>query len=224
MGHTIVAEKLKDGAPDLLVRPNIGIFRMLDFFQASAILRAAEPVKAEVKEKLGAAVVDCSREADSPPDRCAERAHRRLEEIPQQRRRFALADAAIDLRPVMAGRRREEAHAVLHRAALRIGGAVVEPADARKRDRRRAHGAGLERHVEIAVGQPLRAERGGRLPDRQHLGMRGRVAVAQGAVAGARDHRTVAHDHAADRHLAGGAARAACASASASSMKDCCPA
>jgi NTE family protein len=58
MGHTIVAEKLKSGAPDLLVRPNIGIFRMLDFFQASAILRAAEPVKAEVKEKLGKLLAD----------------------------------------------------------------------------------------------------------------------------------------------------------------------
>ena len=54
MGHTIVAEKLKGGAPDLVVRPNIGIFRMLDFFQASAILRAAEPVKAELKATLSA--------------------------------------------------------------------------------------------------------------------------------------------------------------------------
>jgi NTE family protein len=54
MSHTIVTEKLKSGAPDLVVRPNIGIFRMLDFFQASAILRAAEGAKAEVKEKLGA--------------------------------------------------------------------------------------------------------------------------------------------------------------------------
>jgi len=52
MGHTIVTEKLKHGAPDVLIRPNVGRFRMLDFFQASAILRAAEPVKAEVKEKL----------------------------------------------------------------------------------------------------------------------------------------------------------------------------
>ena len=54
MGHTIVAHKLKEFAPDLVLRPNIGIFRMLDFFQASAILRAAKPIKAEVKEKLGA--------------------------------------------------------------------------------------------------------------------------------------------------------------------------
>ena len=54
MGRTIVAERLKSGAPDLVVRPNIGIFRMLDFLQASAILRAAEPIKAEIKESLGA--------------------------------------------------------------------------------------------------------------------------------------------------------------------------
>ena len=54
MGHTIVSHKLKEGAPDLVLRPNIGIFRMLDFFQASAILRAADPIKAEVKEKLEA--------------------------------------------------------------------------------------------------------------------------------------------------------------------------
>lgn len=54
MSHTITQYKLKEGAPDLVLRPNIGIFRMLDFMQASAILRAAEPIKAEVKEKLSA--------------------------------------------------------------------------------------------------------------------------------------------------------------------------
>jgi NTE family protein len=52
MGQTIVAEKLKGGGPDLVIRPNVGIFRLLDFFQASAILRAAEPVKTEVKQML----------------------------------------------------------------------------------------------------------------------------------------------------------------------------
>lgn len=58
MGHTIVSERLKSGAPDLVLRPNIGIFRMLDFLQASAILRAAEPIKAEVREKLAALLAD----------------------------------------------------------------------------------------------------------------------------------------------------------------------
>lgn len=54
MSHTIMQYKLKEGAPDLVLRPNIGVFRMLDFMQASAILRAAAPIKAEVKERLGA--------------------------------------------------------------------------------------------------------------------------------------------------------------------------
>ena len=52
MANAIIVEKLRHSAPDLMLRPNVGIFRTLDFMQASAILRAAEPVKAEVKEKL----------------------------------------------------------------------------------------------------------------------------------------------------------------------------
>jgi NTE family protein len=54
MANAITAEKIKRGAPDLIVRPKVGAFRALDFLQASAILRAAEPVKAELKEKLAA--------------------------------------------------------------------------------------------------------------------------------------------------------------------------
>ena len=54
MGSTIVAAKHRHAAPDLMIRPNVAIFRTLDFYQASAILRVADAVKAEVKEKLGA--------------------------------------------------------------------------------------------------------------------------------------------------------------------------
>jgi NTE family protein len=54
MGGAIVAAKLSHMEPDLLIRPNVTIFRTLDFYQASAILRAADAVKGEVKEKLGA--------------------------------------------------------------------------------------------------------------------------------------------------------------------------
>ena len=54
MGNAITSEKLKHTAPDLIIRPTVGLFRTLDFFQASAILRAAEPVKAEVRTRLGA--------------------------------------------------------------------------------------------------------------------------------------------------------------------------
>jgi NTE family protein len=54
MANAITSEKVKRAAPDLIVRPNVGAFRALDFLQASAILRASEPVKAELKEKLAA--------------------------------------------------------------------------------------------------------------------------------------------------------------------------
>jgi NTE family protein len=52
MTNSIISEKLRHGAPDLLLQPNVGSFRALGFLQASAILRAADPVKAEFREKL----------------------------------------------------------------------------------------------------------------------------------------------------------------------------
>ncbi len=58
MGSAIVAGKLAQGAPDLVIRPNVAIFRTLDFYQATAILRASEPVKTEVQERLGALLGD----------------------------------------------------------------------------------------------------------------------------------------------------------------------
>jgi NTE family protein len=54
MGSAIIASKLENTTPDLLIRPNVAAFRTLDFYQATSILRTAEPVKDEVKEKLGA--------------------------------------------------------------------------------------------------------------------------------------------------------------------------
>jgi len=54
MGSAIVAAKLDHAAPDLLIRPNVGIFRTVDFYRASAILRVAEAEKPAFKEKLAA--------------------------------------------------------------------------------------------------------------------------------------------------------------------------
>ncbi len=53
MGGAIIAAKLDHAAPDLVIRPNVSIFRTLGFLQASAIIRTAEAVKDEVKERLG---------------------------------------------------------------------------------------------------------------------------------------------------------------------------
>jgi NTE family protein len=54
IAHGIVNRKLSEGGPDVLLQPNMAAFRLFDFFRASAILRAAEPIKAEMREKLGA--------------------------------------------------------------------------------------------------------------------------------------------------------------------------
>src|SRR5690606_14148407 len=66
-----------------------------------------------------------------------------LEESAQQRRRRLLADAGIDLWPMQALRLIENPRAVLDRAALGIGRAVIEPRDAGVHDGARAHRARL---------------------------------------------------------------------------------
>jgi NTE family protein len=52
MGSTIVAAKHSHAAPDLTIHPNVAIFRTLDFYRASAIIRSAELVKPEISDKL----------------------------------------------------------------------------------------------------------------------------------------------------------------------------
>jgi NTE family protein len=54
MQGAITAQKLKLRAPDILVRPMVEQFRVLDFFRAAQILRAAEPAKEDIKRKLAA--------------------------------------------------------------------------------------------------------------------------------------------------------------------------
>src|SRR5262245_57272076 len=80
----------------------------------------------------------CWRLKFAPPARAGSSAGG--EEAAQQGRGFGLADAAVDLGPVQAGGRREKAHAALDRAALGIGGAVIEPPDPGEPDRRPAPG------------------------------------------------------------------------------------
>ena len=53
MQGAITAQKLKLHAPDILVRPRVENFAVLDFFRANQILRAAEGSKEELKFMLG---------------------------------------------------------------------------------------------------------------------------------------------------------------------------
>jgi NTE family protein len=54
MQGAITAEKLKMRSPDILVRPGVEQFGVLDFLRASQILRAAESTKDELKRRLSA--------------------------------------------------------------------------------------------------------------------------------------------------------------------------
>ena len=54
MGSAILAAKLRHAAPDLVIRPNVSLFRGMDFSQASSIIRSAETATTELKQKLGA--------------------------------------------------------------------------------------------------------------------------------------------------------------------------
>src|SRR6185312_9913526 len=78
----------------------------------------------------------------------------------------------------------------------------IEPADAREGNRRRAHHAGFERDVEIAIGKPLGVQFLRRLAQRQNLRMRRRIALAQRPVVGARDDFAAPYDKRTHRNLA----------------------
>lgn len=105
------------------------------------------------------------------------------------------------VRFMMAGRLGEEARPVLDGAPLGIGRAPIEPAQAGEGDRRRAHGAGLERHIEVAADEPLRAQRVAGGADRQNLGMRRRIPQFERPVAGTGQDEAIAQDDRADRHF-----------------------
>jgi NTE family protein len=52
MQGAIVAAKLKIYRPEIVVRPAVDRFRVLDFFEARAILTASEPAKDELKREI----------------------------------------------------------------------------------------------------------------------------------------------------------------------------
>lgn len=91
---------------------------------------------------------------------------------------------------------------------LLVGCRKVEPADAREGNGRRAHGAGLQRDIEIATGEPFGAHSLRRRTNRQQFGMSRRIPQLEGAVA-RRGHNSPGRirDGRAHRHLAAGRSR-----------------
>ena len=54
--RSIVREKLRTDAPDIMIRPNVGGFAALDFYKFREIFAASEPAKDELKRALEAAL------------------------------------------------------------------------------------------------------------------------------------------------------------------------
>lgn len=50
--RSIIREKLRAGAPDILIRPNVGHYRVLDFFKIEALLEEAAPAKDQLKRGI----------------------------------------------------------------------------------------------------------------------------------------------------------------------------
>lgn len=52
MMQSIISMKMKAGAPDILLRPDVGRFRVLDFLRAQEVLAATTPAKDQMKRAL----------------------------------------------------------------------------------------------------------------------------------------------------------------------------
>ena len=95
---------------------------------------------------------------------------------------FFFADAAYDFRPVMAGGLLKQARAVFHAAALGIIGTKIQPANACKADGLRAHGAWLQRDIEVTFLQARIIKQRTPHADNQQFGVGGRVGKFNDAV------------------------------------------
>lgn len=56
MQNAIIREKLKSNRPTILIRPPVDSFRILEFYKIKSILKAAAPMKEELKRDLDAAL------------------------------------------------------------------------------------------------------------------------------------------------------------------------
>ena len=119
------------------------------------------------------------------------------EELRHQRTGFVGQDTAGDGRLGM-----EHAGGIHVVAALRVVGAVDQPAQLRPTQRTGAHGARLDGDIERAFVQILAAQRAGCGGDGLHLGMGGDVGQCLGEVVRAGDDAAAADDDRAYGHFA----------------------
>ena len=128
--QSVIREKLKWHQPDVLVRPDINGVFIMDFLKTQAILDMNAGFKDDLKRRLEMII--------NTPFDLPHLSAPLPKEPPQKVRRRRFADTGVNLWRMVAGGRGKEADAVLDRPALRVGGAVIEPADAGEGNGRRA--------------------------------------------------------------------------------------
>lgn len=128
--QSVIREKLKWHQPDVLVRPDINGVFIMDFLKTQAILDMNVGFKDDLKRRLEMII--------NTPFELPKLSAPLPEEAPQKVRRRRFADTGVNLWRMVAGGRVKEADPVLDGSPLRVGRAVVEPADAGEGDGRRA--------------------------------------------------------------------------------------
>ena len=103
---------------------------------------------------------------------------------------------------MVAGGLLEQPDTAIDRAGLGIVGSVIEAAQPHMSDGARAHGAGLERYIEIATIEPPGAANSQRRADGQHFGVGGRIVQLTHAVALRCEYLPVFDEYRPDRRLA----------------------
>src|SRR5579859_812741 len=98
-----------------------------------------------------------------------------LEELSEHLAGPHFLQPADHLRRMVAGRLAVDARPVIDAAALRIIGAEIEPADAGEGNRRRAHRAGFQGDIEVALDQARLAQQAAGLADGEDFGVGGGV-------------------------------------------------
>ena len=202
-GDVIAAEGEKPGGEPLLTA----------FMREGEIVR--EEALDEIRERTAAQLAALPAALRPPGGRGAAlsgdvlenaRAVRRLaagaEEGLQHRRGLGGEQSRVDPRPVVQPRLAEHVEHASRRPRLRVGGAVHDARNPREHDGARAHHARLERHVQDRVRDSPPSQLLRRLTQRQHLGVRRRVAAPLALVAGRGEHLALADHHGADRHVA----------------------
>lgn len=101
----------------------------------------------------------------------------------------------------MAGGLTEEPRPVLNGAALFILCSIVEAADAGEGNGTSAHGAGLQRDIQVAIRKPLGPELLASRSNDLHLGMGRGVAQFQRPVSVSRQNLTILYQNRADGHF-----------------------